>query len=129
MEEVWNKFLLSPVEFARYVDDFNSPWVKAYFDIGNVVLYAYPQDWIRTLGRRIVKLHVKDFKFKGDPTVRGRSNADWVNLREGAIEWKAVHKALADIGYKGTATVELNAGDADYLKDVSHRFDLILSGE
>ena len=59
MENVWNKFLLSPIEFARYVDDFNSPWVKAYFDVGNVVLFAYPQDWIRTLKERIIKLHFK----------------------------------------------------------------------
>lgn len=129
VEEVWNKFLLSPIEFARYVDDFNSPWVKAYFDVGNVALYGYPQDWIRTLGPRIAKLHLKDFKFKGDPSVKGRSNADWVNLREGMIDWKAIHQALADIGYKGTATVELNSGDADYLKDVSSRVDKIFNGE
>ena len=55
VEEVWNKFLLSPLEFARYVDELDSPWVKAYFDVGNVVLYGYPQDWIRTLGPRIVQ--------------------------------------------------------------------------
>src|SRR5437773_1454310 len=63
VEEVWNKFLLSPLEFARYVDDFESPWVRAYFDVGNVVLYAFPQDWIRTLGSRIAKIHLKDFTF------------------------------------------------------------------
>ena len=63
VEEVWNKFLLSPIEFARYVDEFDSPWLKAYFDVGNVVLYAFPQDWIRTLGPRIVKVHLKDFNF------------------------------------------------------------------
>ena len=63
VEEVWNKFLLSPLEFARYVDEFESPWLKAYFDVGNVVLYAFPQDWIRTLGPRIVKVHLKDFNF------------------------------------------------------------------
>ena len=51
VEEVWNKFLLSPLEFARYVDEFDSPWLKAYFDVGNVVFYGYPQDWIRALGR------------------------------------------------------------------------------
>ena len=62
VEEVWNKFLLSPLEFVRYVDDFKSPYLKAYFDVGNVVLYGYPQDWIRTLGSRIVRLHLKDFK-------------------------------------------------------------------
>src|SRR3954467_15173103 len=64
VEEVWNKFLLSPLEFARYVDEFESPWLKAYFDVGNVVFYGYPQDWIRTLGPRIVRVHLKDFTLK-----------------------------------------------------------------
>lgn len=127
VEEVWNKFLLSPLEFARYVDDFNSPWVKAYFDVGNVVLYGYPQDWIRTLGKRIVKLHFKDFQFKADPVTRKRV-ADFVNLRDGEIDWKEIHNALREIGYSGTATVELSGGDKAYLADVSKRFDLILRG-
>lgn len=127
VEEVWNKFLLSPLEFARYVDDFNSPWVKAYFDVGNVVLYGYPQDWIRTLGPRIVKVHLKDFRFKPDPAT-GKSVADWVPLREGQIDWKAIHSALAEIGFRGTATVELPGGDEPYLKEVSRRVDLILDG-
>jgi hexulose-6-phosphate isomerase len=127
VEEVWNKFLLSPLEFARYVDEFKSPWVKAYFDVGNVVLYGYPQDWIRTLGNRIVKLHLKDFAFRTDPANKKRY-ADWVNLRDGEIDWKAVHAALEEIKYNGSATVELPAGDAAYLKDVSHRVDLILQG-
>jgi L-ribulose-5-phosphate 3-epimerase len=120
VEEVWNKFLLSPIEFARYVDDFNSPWVKAYFDVGNVVLYGYPQDWIRTLGSRIVKLHLKDFRFRKGVT-------EWVNLQEGDINWKQIYAALREIGYKGSATVELKDGDADYIKDVSHRVDSILN--
>jgi L-ribulose-5-phosphate 3-epimerase len=127
VEEVWNKFLLSPLEFARYVDEFKSPWVKAYFDVGNVVLYGYPQDWIRTLNKRIVKLHLKDFQFKQDPQIK-KQTADWVNLRDGQIDWKAIHAALAEIGYAGNATVELSGGDEAYLRDVSHRVDLILEG-
>ncbi|MDQ2945792.1 MAG: sugar phosphate isomerase/epimerase, partial [Acidobacteriota bacterium] len=79
IEEVWNKFLLSPLEFATYVDSFKSPWLRSYFDVGNVVLYGYPQDWIRTLGKRIVKLHIKDFSFRQDPGVKGRVAA-WVPL-------------------------------------------------
>ena len=122
VEEVWNKFLLSPIEFANYVDSFNSPWVKAYFDVGNVVLYGYPQDWIRTLGKRIVKLHFKDFKFQ-------KRQAEFVNIRDGEINWKEIHAALGEIGYNGTATLEINGGDEAYLRDVSHRFDLILNGE
>jgi L-ribulose-5-phosphate 3-epimerase len=127
VEEVWNKFLLSPMEFARYVDEFNSPWVKAYFDVGNVVLFAYPQDWIRTLGKRIVKLHFKDFKFQQNRETRKRE-AEFVNLGEGEIDWKAIHAALTDIGYRGSATVELSGGDRDYLADVSKRVDKILAG-
>jgi hexulose-6-phosphate isomerase len=127
LEEVWNKFLLSPLEFARYIDEFQSPWVRAYFDVGNVVLYGYPQDWIRTLNKRIVKLHLKDFQFKPDP-VSKKQVADWVPLREGAIDWKEVYRALTEIGYSGSATVELPGGDAAYLREVSHRVDLILSG-
>lgn len=127
VEEVWNKFLLSPLEFARYVDEFKTPWVRAYFDVGNVVLYGYPQDWIRTLGKRIVKLHFKDFKFQNDPSIKKRV-ADFVNLRDGEIDWKQIHAALTEIGYKGTATVELAGGEAEYLKDVSKRFDMILDG-
>ena len=121
VEEVWNKFLLSPVEFARYVDDFQSPYLKAYFDVGNVVLYGYPQDWIRTLGKRIVKLHLKDFQFKQGQT-------QWTALREGDINWKEIYNALNEIGYRGTATVELPGGDLPYLTEVSRRVDLIFTG-
>lgn len=121
IENVWNKFLLSPLEMARYVDEFKSPWVRAYLDVGNMVLYGYPQDWIRTLGKRIVKLHFKDFSFQ-------KMEAKFVNLRDGDIDWKEVHKALAEVGYAGTATTELRGGDLAYLKDVSHRFDLIVEG-
>jgi hexulose-6-phosphate isomerase len=128
VEEVWNKFLLSPLEFARYVDDFHSPWVKAYFDVGNVVISGYPQDWIRTLGPRIAKLHLKDFTFRQNPQIKKRV-ADFVNLRDGEIDWKEVYRALRAIGYRGSATVELSSGDEAYLRDVSHRVDLILDGQ
>lgn len=121
IEEVWNKFLLSPLEMAKYVDEFQSPWIRAYFDIGNVAISGYPHDWIRTLGKRIVKLHVKDFAFR-------KSVAEFTPLLEGEIDFKAVHAALAEIGYQGTATVELRGGDGDYLKEVNKRFEKILSG-
>jgi len=121
IEEVWNKFLLSPIEFAKYVDEFQSPWIRAYFDVGNVAFYGYPQDWIRTLGKRIVKLHFKDFSYRKGVTA-------WTDLLDGDIDFKAVHAALADIGYQGSATVELKGGNGDYLKDVNQRFEKILSG-
>lgn len=122
IEEVWNKFLLSPLEFATYVDEFASPWVKAWFDVGNVVLFGYPQDWIRTLGKRIFALHLKDFK-------RERNGYKWTNLGEGDINWPEVRKALAEIGYSGTATTELEGGDEAYLRDVSARVDRLVLGK
>lgn len=119
LEEVWNKFLLSPLEFATYIDEFKSPWIKAWFDVGNVVLYGYPQDWIRTLGKRIVEVHLKDFK---------REGFKWVNLGEGSINWPEVRRAFAEIGYSGYATTELDAGDEAYLRDVSQRVDRLVLG-
>src|ERR1700739_2904993 len=119
MEEVWNRFLLSPLEMATYIDEFQSPWVKAWFDVGNVVLYGYPQDWIRVLGPRIVKVHLKDFK-------RSKDGYAWVNLGDGDIDWRAVREAFAAIHYTGSATVELPAGDEVYLRDVSRRGDRLL---
>lgn len=124
VEEVWNKFLLSPLEMAKYVDDFNSPWVKSYFDVGNIVFYAYPQDWIRTLGKRIVRIHLKDFKLD-----RGAGRFEWKNIGEGDIDWVEVRKAMSEIGYDNYMTTEIQGGDAAYLKDVSNRLDRFLAGE
>ena len=120
IEDVWNKFLLSPLEFARYVDEFKSPWVRAYFDVGNIVLFGFPEDWIRTLGKRIVKVHVKDFD---------RKTNRFVALREGSIDWPAVRRALAEISYSGWITAELGGGDDAYLRDVSSRMDKIIAGK
>ena len=95
VEEVWNKFLLSPVEFARYVDEFQSPWVGAYFDVGNVVEYGYPQEWIRELGKRILKVHIKEYK---------KEKRFGYPLGEGEIDWPEVRQALLDVGYEGWIT-------------------------
>ncbi len=124
IEEVWNKFLLSPLEFARYVDEFESPLVRAYFDVGNVVFYGYPQDWIRTLGPRIVKVHVKDFSLD-----RSGGKFTWKNVGEGDIDWIDVRRALADVKYNGFITTEVSGGDAAYLTDLSARLDRFLAGE
>lgn len=120
IEPVWNKFLLTPYDTAKYVDEFKSPWVRAYFDVGNVVMYGYPQEWIRALGKRIVKFHLKDFKYE---------TRQFVPLREGSIDWKEVRKAIGEIGFSGYLTVELPGGDEAYLREVSRRVDLILAGE
>jgi L-ribulose-5-phosphate 3-epimerase len=120
IEEVWNKFLLSSVEFARYVDEFQSPWVGAYFDVGNVVEYGYPQEWIRELGKRILKIHIKEYK---------KEKRFGYALGEGEIDWKAVRKALFDVGYEGWITAEVGYGDLAALQDVVRRMDLLLGSD
>lgn len=117
IEEVWNRFLLSAPEFAEYVDSFQSPWVKAYFDVGNVVEYGFPQEWIRELGNRIVKVHIKEY---------GKPKRFDYKLGEGEIDWPAVKQALQDVGYAGWVTAEVPMGDAANLKDVVARMDRIL---
>jgi L-ribulose-5-phosphate 3-epimerase len=121
IEEVWNKFLLSPLEMAAYIGEFKSPWIKAWFDVGNVVLYGYPQDWIHTLGKSISNVHLKDFK-------RKEGGYSWVNLGDGDVDWPAVRQAFSDIGYTGSVIAELDGGDESYLRDVSHRIDRLLLG-
>ncbi len=121
IEEVWNKFLLSPLEMSDYIAEFKSPWVQAWFDVGNVVLYGYPQDWIHTLNKQIVNVHLKDFKRKDDSYA-------WVNLGEGDVDWPAVRQAFIDIGYSGSVIAELDPGDEAYLRDVNHRIDRLLLG-
>ena len=117
IEEVWNKFLLSPLEFAKYIDEFQSPAVGAYFDVGNVVEYGFPQEWIRELGKRILKIHIKEYK---------KEKRFGYALGEGEIDWKSVRKALLDVGYDGWITAEVGYGDLDKLKDVVKRMDKIL---
>lgn len=119
IEEVWNKFLLSPLEMAEYVDEFHSPWLKSWFDVGNIVFYGYPQDWINTLGKRIAKLHLKDFKL-------AHSCYQWVDLGDGDVMWPEVRQALIHIGYSGSAICELKSGNEAYLQDLSNRIDRLL---
>lgn len=119
VENVWNNFLLSPLEFARYIDEINSPWVQVYFDVGNVLVFGWPEDWIRTLGKRIKKVHLKDFK---------KGPRQFVNLREGDVNWREVLKALREVGYTGYLTAELRGGDEEYLRDMSLRMDAIIRG-
>ena len=124
IEEVWNNFLLSPLEYSHFIDDFRSPWIGSYFDVGNVVRFGWPEDWILTVGKRIRKVHIKDFK--GGPGLG--TGGQWVNLGEGSINWKAVRQAFLDVGYTGFMTTELSSGDETYLRDVSSRVDRIIAG-
>jgi hexulose-6-phosphate isomerase len=118
VENVWNKFLLSPIEFARYLDELNSRWVKAYFDVGNVIIYGHAHHWIRTLGKRLVKIHLKDFKRRG---------YQWTNLLDGDVNWPQVRKALDEVGYNGYMTAELSGGSEAKLTDISERIDRIIA--
>jgi hexulose-6-phosphate isomerase len=117
IENVWNKFLLSPIEFSRYLDELDSPWIRAYLDVGNLIINGYAEDWVRTLGKRIIKLHLKDFK---------RQGYQWTNLLDGDVNWRAVRKALDEIGFEGWMTAELPGGDKAYLTDVASRIDRIV---
>jgi hexulose-6-phosphate isomerase len=101
IENVWNKFLLSPLEFARFIDEIESPWASAYFDVGNVLRYGFPDDWIRILGPRIVNVQVKDFRRDVDTL------AGFVGLLQGDVDWPAVRLALEDIGYDRWLTSEV----------------------
>ncbi len=118
IENVWNKFLLSPLEFARYIDEFGSPQLRAYFDIGNCIITGYAEQWIRILNKRIIKLDVKDFK---------RDGYEWLNLLDGDVNFPAVRRALDDIGYTGWITAELKGGNEKYLTDLAKRMDKIIN--
>ena len=98
IENVWNKFLLSPLEMKHFIESIGSDNVQAYFDVGNIVLYGYPDHWIRTLGSLISKVHVKGFN---------ANKRDFCWLLEGTIDWQAVMTALRDVGYNGYVTAEL----------------------
>ncbi len=117
IEEVWNKFLLSSTEMARYIDEFKSDAVGAYFDVGNVVEYGFPQEWIKELGKRILKVHVKEY---------AKPKRFDYPLGEGEIDWKAVRSALRDVGYNGWITAEVGMGDLGRMKDVVARMEKLL---
>jgi hexulose-6-phosphate isomerase len=121
LENVWNNLWVKPDLFRQFVASFGSPWVKAYFDIGNHVKYAPPQDWIKTLDGLIAKLHIKDFQLNPDG-----HGGKFVHPRDGSIDWPAVRRALDDIGYDGWASIE-DGGLP--LAEFSRRFDLIEAGK
>ncbi|HUW18757.1 MAG TPA: sugar phosphate isomerase/epimerase family protein [Sedimentisphaerales bacterium] len=121
VENVWNNLFVDPHHAAHFIDSFESPWVRFYFDIGNHVKYSRPQQWIAVLGKRIVKCHVKDFKLNADG-----HGGEFVNIREGSVDWPAVVKALKDAGYHGWMTIE--GSDKLSMAERSRRLDLIIAG-
>lgn len=104
LENVWNKFLLSPLEMREYIDSFEHELVKAYFDVGNILMYGYPHQWIEILGERICKIHIKDFNV---------GKRDFVPLLTGNVDFPRVMNALRGVGYNGYLTAEL-AGYPQY---------------
>jgi len=123
-ENVWNHFLLSPMEFARYIDGFESDYVGAYLDIGNTITYGWPEQWIRILGDRIARVDLKD---RSRDRYSGRGQAVKVKLGDGSCDWSAVRHALDDVGYEGWATAEVQGGDRDRMQEISDRMSRVLS--
>jgi len=121
LENVWNNLWVQPRLFANFVASFDNPWIQAYFDIGNHVKYAPPQDWIKALGKLIVKCHVKDFQLNPDG-----HGGKFVHPRDGSINWPVVRRALDDVGYNGWLTIE-DGGLP--LGEFSQRLDLIIAGK
>jgi hexulose-6-phosphate isomerase len=127
IENVWNQFLLSPLEAARYVDEFGSPAVGWHFDVGNVVAYGWPEQWIRILGKRIQKFHIKEYSRTKRDT-QGMAKGFDVPLLEGDDNWPAVMKAVDEIGYAGWAMTEQPGGNTpEGLRDLVERFERILA--
>jgi hexulose-6-phosphate isomerase len=124
IENVWNKFLLSPLEMRSFIDQFHSPWLQTHFDTGNVMQYGYPEDWIQTLGSRIKRVHFKDYKLSARAE-QGR----FVDLLKGDVNWKSVVAALVRTGYQGFISPEISY-DKDrpnQLQEVSGQLDTILA--
>jgi hexulose-6-phosphate isomerase len=122
VENVWNNLFVDPYHMAHFVDSFESPWVRSYFDIANHVKYSPPERWIDVLGKRIVKCHVKDFKLNRD----GRGGK-FVDIREGSVNWPSVMKSLKGVGYSGWMTIE--GSEKLSLAERSRRLDLIIGGK
>jgi hexulose-6-phosphate isomerase len=101
VENIWNKFLLSPLEMRNFIDEIDSSWVGVFLDVANMVLFGYPEHWIKILGKRIKKVHFKDFR-RGAPTLHG-----FVDLLAGDVDFKKVVDAFDKIGYEGWANAEM----------------------
>lgn len=116
VENVWNGFCETPEQFRDYLDEINSPWVGAYFDIGNCRKFGNSEDWVKILGSRIVKLDCKDW---GD-------TEGFCKIGDGDVNWPAVRTALSDIKFTGWSTAEVTGGGKDELADIARRMDRFL---
>jgi hexulose-6-phosphate isomerase len=128
IENVWNQFLLSPLEAVSYVDSFKSPMVRWHFDVGNVVHQGWPEHWIRVLGSRIAKVHVKEYSRKLRDTKGPRAGFD-VELMQGDSDWPAVMRALDEVKYDGWMITEQRRppglSDAAYLEHLIGKLNAI----
>ncbi|HVW86242.1 MAG TPA: sugar phosphate isomerase/epimerase family protein [Bryobacteraceae bacterium] len=124
VENVWNKFLVSPLEMRAFVDQFHSPWLAAHFDMGNVMQFGYPEDWVHILGPRIRRVHVKDYKLSSRAE-QGR----FVPLLDGDVNFAAVFRALRETAYSGFLSPEIDYDPArpDQLAEVAAKLDRILT--
>ena len=127
IENVWNNFLISPLEAKQFIDEINHPLVGWYFDIGNILRYGWPEQWIRTLRSRIVKLHIKEYS-RELMNSKGLWEGFNIDLLKGDNNWPVVMKAISEIGHKGGwLTAEVPGGDRDHLKKISEQMDQIIS--
>lgn len=125
VENVWNNFLLSPLEMARYIDEFDSPMVGVYFDVGNIVRVGWPEHWIRILGKRIVKLDIKEYSREKQMNEGLRKGFE-VEIGDGDCDWPAVLDALEGIGYSGWTTAEVKGGGRQRLQEIAERMGRVL---
>lgn len=123
-ENVWNNFILSPIEAARYVDEFNHPLIGWYFDVGNILRYGWPAHWIEVLGKRIFKIDIKEYSLK-KMNEEGLWKGFGVELLEGDCNWPAVNAALQKVGYSGWYSAEVPGGDRKRLAVIKQKMDEI----
>lgn len=127
IENVWNNFLISPLEAKKFIDEINHPLVGWYFDIGNVLRYGWPEHWIKTLKHRILKLHIKEFS-RELMNSAGLWEGFKVDLLKGDNNWPIVMKAVSNINHHGGwLTAEVSGGDRLHLKNISSQMDDIIS--
>jgi hexulose-6-phosphate isomerase len=126
VENVWATFLIEPLTMARYIDELNSPFVQAYFDVGNVMRWGLPQQWIEVLGKRIGKIHVKEYSLKTAMN-QGLGKGFDFPMGQGDIQWNRVREELDKIPFRGWATAEVRGGDRQRLAEISAEMSKILA--
>ncbi len=126
VENVWNQFLTSPMEAVRFLEEIDSPSVGWHLDIGNIVTYGWPEQWVRILGTRILNLHIKEFSRK-KRDAEGLWKGFQTELGEGDVNWAAVMKALDATGYNGYGIAEVPGGDVPRMQFLSQRMDQLFA--